>query len=548
MGAYSRILLPWDSQPQEFAGAETDGIGASLVSIWTPLSGSFYDAKLGTLATILAAPSFVPTHFGRLGSGITADAEGSTSRRVTMPLAGRNIQRPCSITLLIKANTTANTVVFEANGNNGFSVQTSGNAAGNLIQCAVNRPGAQARRLFSSSAVSTANDWRLVTFSWALADADCKVFVNGVDDTGTLPSSFSQPDYGAATTWDLFSRAGSFGFTGAVAFVALHSSAISADEARQLYNSLWASAFAPRSIWVPVSAGGATTHDTTGALTGAGSVVAGTAAHIAKHATSGALTGPGASIAGASARTRAHPTSGALTGPGSVVDGTAAHVVPGGTHDTSGALTGPGSSVVGSAAHIAKHATSGVLVGPGAVVDGTAARVAAAVSHDTSGALVGPGAVVGGQARGPATEGLGARGKRARRGRFQDFDVPLPAEVVTSTIPSDKVVEPIAAPKVEPVPAKASKLAKPKPKKPDAPAPEVKAKARAPTPKKPAAQVQAPEPPKAVAAPRPMMLSDILSAETMTPEEMIAAVKLLARIQLGPQLIRSTPKAKLIRA
>ena len=143
-------------------------------------------------------------------------------------------------------------------------------------------------------------------------------------------------------------------------------------------------------------------------------------------------------------------------------------------------------------------------------------------------------------------ESLGARGKRARRGRFQDFDVPMPVEVLTSAIPSDKVVEPIAAPKVEPVPAKASKLAKPRPKKPDAPAPEVKAKK--PTPAKPVAQVQAPEPPKAVAAPRPMMLSDILSAETMTPEEMIAAVKLLARIQLGPQLIRSTPKAKLIRA
>jgi hypothetical protein len=147
----------------------------------------------------------------------------------------------------------------------------------------------------------------------------------------------------------------------------------------------------------------------------------------------------------------------------------------------------------------------------------------------------------------PDVTSVGRR-RKTRAQRLQDYDVPMPVEVLTSTIPSDKVVEPIAAPKVEPVQAKASKLAKPKPKKPDAPAPEVKAKAKAPTPKKPAAQVQPPEPPKVVAAPRPMMLSDILSAETMTPEEMIAAVKLLARIQLGPQLIRSTPKAKLIRA
>lgn len=148
-------------------------------------------------------------------------------------------------------------------------------------------------------------------------------------------------------------------------------------------------------------------------------------------------------------------------------------------------------------------------------------------------------------AEGEATT-LGRRGRRERLRKLLDYDVPMPVEVITSTIPSDKVVEPIAAPKVEAAPVKPSRLAKPRPKKPDAPAPEVKA--NKPEPKPPAAQVQAPEPAKAVAAPRPMMLSDILSAETMTPDEMVAAIKMLARIQLGPQLIRSTPKAKLIRA
>ena len=93
------------------------------------------------------------------------------------------------------------------------------------------------------------------------------------------------------------------------------------------------------------------------------------------HATTGALTGPGSTVAGSAARTRAHPTS--------------------------GTLTGPGAAVAGTAEHIAIPATSGVLTGPGATVAGTAARVAAAVTHDTSGALVGPGAAVNGLARGP---------------------------------------------------------------------------------------------------------------------------------------------------
>jgi len=139
-------------------------------------------------------------------------------------------------------------------------------------------------------------------------------------------------------------------------------------------------------------------HSTSGALTGQGSTVAGTAAHIAKHATSGALTGPGSTVAGTAARTRAHPTSGALSGPGAVVAGTAARTSPG-IHATTGALIGQGAVVVGTAAHIAKHATSGALVGPGATLAGTAARVAGAVTHATSGALVGAGSVLVATAR-----------------------------------------------------------------------------------------------------------------------------------------------------
>ena len=47
-----------------------------------------------------------------------------------------------------------------------------------------------------------------------------------------------------------------------------------------------------------------------------------------------------------------------------------------------------------------------------------------------------------------------------------------------------------------------------------------------------------------------MMLSDILSAESMTNEEILEAIKVLARLQMGrgPQLMRDTPRARLIRS
>ncbi len=146
---------------------------------------------------------------------------------------------------------------------------------------------------------------------------------------------------------------------------------------------------------------------------------------------------------------------------------------------------------------------------------------------------------------------LGGRKKRMRRARFQDYDVPMPAEVVTGTVPSDKVVEPIAQPAAAPsklapksvLRKKRTPGALPAPKAApviqDAPAVEAVAQQPATPPDLPAVAA-------APAKARPMMLSDILQAEDMTREELIQAVKTLARIQMGPQLIRS-PRAKLIR-
>ena len=167
-----------------------------------------------------------------------------------------------------------------------------------------------------------------------------------------------------------------------------------------------------------VTTGGAVTHATTGALTGQGSTLDGTAVHNVPHGSSGALTGQGSTVDGSASRTRVHANTGALEGQGTVVSGTAAHIA---IHTSSGALTGQGSTVDGSAsrtrvhantgalegqgtvvsgtaAHIAIHTSSGALTGQGSTVDGASDHVAAGGTHTTTGALTGQGAVIDGSA------------------------------------------------------------------------------------------------------------------------------------------------------
>ena len=144
-----------------------------------------------------------------------------------------------------------------------------------------------------------------------------------------------------------------------------------------------------------VTTGGAVTHATTGALTGQGSTLDGTAVHNVPHGSSGALTGQGSTVDGSASRTRVHTNTGALEGQGTVVSGTAAHIA---IHTSSGALTGQGSTVDGASDHVAAggtHTTTGALTGQGAVIDGSAARIP---NHQTSGTLTGQGSTLDGTA------------------------------------------------------------------------------------------------------------------------------------------------------
>lgn len=144
---------------------------------------------------------------------------------------------------------------------------------------------------------------------------------------------------------------------------------------------------------------GPVTHDTSGALTGPDSSVAGSAARVGasvSHATSGTLAGQLGSVVGAASNFTPHATSGVLAGPGASLAGASTNFR---AFATSGALTGQGSAVTGAALYSRKHTTDGVLSGSNAIIVGSAdVQPFAAPVHDTSGALEGSGAVIVGEA------------------------------------------------------------------------------------------------------------------------------------------------------
>jgi len=131
------------------------------------------------------------------------------------------------------------------------------------------------------------------------------------------------------------------------------------------------SAFSELPFSTTPTAGGVT-HATTGALTGPGTTLSGSASRFRAFDTTGSLTGPGSTLSGSASRFRTFDTTGALAGPGSTVTGSSARFR---AFSTSGALNGPGAIIVGSAAYNIAHNTTGVLTAPGAEIVGTANRI-----------------------------------------------------------------------------------------------------------------------------------------------------------------------------
>lgn len=199
---------------------------------------------------------------------------------------------------------------------------------------------------------------------------------------------------------------------------------------------------------------GPATHATSGALTGPGSSVAGSATNFRAFATTGALTGQLGSVAGSASNFTPHATTGALTGQLGAVVGSAARSAGPVTHGTSGTLAGttsalagaatrfrahgssgtlagPGALVAGTARRFRAESTSGVLVAPGAILVGSASRTGAATTHDTTGDLFGPGSIIVGEADpihpAPFERGDGV-GRRWKKSELRERDRKLEQE------------------------------------------------------------------------------------------------------------------------
>lgn len=187
--------------------------------------------------------------------------------------------------------------------------------------------------------------------------------------------------------------------TGAYNTPATGISVIERDSGETSATITWGGTSATAFASIAVELDARVTHATTGALTGQGSAVAGSANHATLHATSGVLAGQGSAITGSAARASSfvtHDTSGTLTGPGSSLAGAASRTPP--NHAASGDLAGSGAAVTGASTRVRVMSASGALVGAYAVVSGAAARTVAPVTHNASGALVGLGAVIDGAA------------------------------------------------------------------------------------------------------------------------------------------------------
>lgn len=379
--------LPWTVQPQGPAKINTGSWQSNGLLHWWPLNGYTNDPHQGLNGSLVSGAAFGVDLYGK---HLALDG---TDDHLLIPSSVIAIGNNFTFSAQVNPSSIAarQTIWGCENTASGFQFEVA--ATTGLLSAIVNGLTVAV----ASTLGLSVNSWHDVVYTKNGNGAGASaIFVNGVK--ASLTTNYAQTFTDTASAHTIGRRASASQlFAGKIRDVRFNSYPMSNEQVSSLgRNRLELFAPQTRRIWVPVSAGGgAATHTTTGALTGAGSTVAGTAAHKAKHATTGVLTGPGSAVVGSAARTRQHSTSGVLTGPGSTVVGTAAHKAK---HATTGALTGAGSEVVGSAARTRQHPSSGVLVGPGAVVAGVAAHVVAGGPHATTGALVGAGAVVAGTA------------------------------------------------------------------------------------------------------------------------------------------------------
>ena len=250
MPAYSRILLPWDSQPQEPAQINADSWQSQGLLQWHPFNGNALEPVSGAVSSLESGAAFA---VGQRGFHAAFDGTNDyiqTSRPIVIGNAFT-----FSFWFYRTTNNTRQTVFGCENAAGVIQIEVGQRATAGAGQGAVCALYSGVGVLDSANDVWAANVWNHVVVTGTVGGVgNRKIYVNG----GEVGLSYDGGQgFTATSIARTFGRrsSGSQQFAGQLQDCRIYDYGMSAEQALRLYRD-GLELFAPRTIWVPVSAGG----------------------------------------------------------------------------------------------------------------------------------------------------------------------------------------------------------------------------------------------------------------------------------------------------
>lgn len=260
------VRLPWDSQPQEAAEVNRNSWQARDLSLWYPLNGNALDPVKSNLGILHSGAGFAASQRGRVaffdGSDDYMSWPGSllgTGNNFTFSAWVYYSGALGSRATVWGCENAATTFQLEVGGGAGGA--TTGGVTAIYSGAVVGSTG---------NSVLAANTWTHIVYIKRGTGATSEFYINGVQTTSASNVAL---DYSETFADRILGRRapGTQLFSGMLQDVRINNFAMSAEQVGDLYrNGL--DLFAPRSVWVPVSAGGGgtTISATLGAAAAAG--------------------------------------------------------------------------------------------------------------------------------------------------------------------------------------------------------------------------------------------------------------------------------------
>lgn len=252
MPAYIRILLPWDSQPQEVVGVDWNNplAGGLLIAILPQLPVNLADGVVlsayGTRVVSGGARGMMNTSGGML---LPAPANASD------PSAKYDLSSGTALVVAVQSTETNTGVVFNRGKGSSAALWAIGLHGGSFDGAFGNWGNSGGLGAFSGGPVPTVPRVATITADGATA----RVYLDGVElQSGAYTPG--TPDYDTANLRRVIFGLDRLGAnTNTNTFLALlWNRPLSVTEVKEVSANPW-QIFAPRSIWIPVSAGGGPT-------------------------------------------------------------------------------------------------------------------------------------------------------------------------------------------------------------------------------------------------------------------------------------------------